>query len=81
MDQRFWGRQCEILGVGPTPVHITDFKDVCVEYVDKALEEGSEWRKNAREVAARIQGKSEDGVPENVEAIQRLLVNAKPIEL
>ncbi len=58
MDQRFWGRQCNLLGVGPEPVHIEDFQDVCVDILDKALDSNSEWRAKAAQVASMMQGLS-----------------------
>jgi hypothetical protein len=81
MDQRFWGRQCQTLGVGPEPVHISDFQKVCAEHVDHALTDGSDWQTTAKEVAKKIQGETDDGVKENVEAIEKLLRSAAPIKL
>lgn len=69
MDQRFWGQQVNKLGVGPPPVHVTDFHKVCVGNLDNCLDPTHEWPKRAKELAKTIQCESADGVPENVAAI------------
>lgn len=53
-DQRFWGRRCHSLGIGPHPVHINDFPSVCTALVDKALEPDCMWRHAAQELSLRI---------------------------
>ncbi|GBG32534.1 Sterol 3-beta-glucosyltransferase [Hondaea fermentalgiana] len=53
-DQRFWGRRCHDLGIGPYPVHISDFPSVCVEIIDRAVADDSSWRGNAKDLAHRI---------------------------
>eukprot|EP00997_Jenningsia_sp_PLL12_P006415 NODE_295_length_1952_cov_59.615344_g246_i0.p2 GENE.NODE_295_length_1952_cov_59.615344_g246_i0~~NODE_295_length_1952_cov_59.615344_g246_i0.p2 ORF type:complete len:493 (-),score=139.37 NODE_295_length_1952_cov_59.615344_g246_i0:131-1609(-) len=73
MDQRFWGRRIAELNVGPEPVHIHSFLQHCVPICDQALNKHGVWATEARGLAARIQGKSEDGVKENVDAIVELL--------
>jgi sterol 3beta-glucosyltransferase len=37
MDQRFWGMQCEKLGIGSTMIHIGQWKRKCVATVDNML--------------------------------------------
>lgn len=87
MDQRFWGQRVHDLGVGPPPVHISDFIGVCAEFVDKALvpsDESShftEWQQNAMAIAPKIQGLTPDGVRENVQEVVRLAALAKPIRI
>lgn len=71
MDQRWWGRACERFGVGPPPVHISDFRRVCVEFVDKALGPDSAWRRAAE--ALDWGDTADDGVEVNVAACARLL--------
>jgi UDP:flavonoid glycosyltransferase YjiC (YdhE family) len=79
MDQRFWGKRVHKLGVGPEPVHITDFVHVCVDYVNKALEPGSDWLNKAKTISKEIRGESDDGVEENVRALIEFSSIAKPI--
>eukprot|EP00993_Chasmostoma_nieuportense_P007578 NODE_851_length_1811_cov_8.114014_g796_i0.p1 GENE.NODE_851_length_1811_cov_8.114014_g796_i0~~NODE_851_length_1811_cov_8.114014_g796_i0.p1 ORF type:complete len:434 (+),score=118.99 NODE_851_length_1811_cov_8.114014_g796_i0:432-1733(+) len=81
MDQRFWGQRVHQLGVGPPPTHISAFKDVCVDRLNTALDPSGEWATNARQLAQRIQGRSCDGVPENVAVIESLLPNLKPVHI
>eukprot|EP00997_Jenningsia_sp_PLL12_P009556 NODE_653_length_1540_cov_56.389671_g536_i0.p1 GENE.NODE_653_length_1540_cov_56.389671_g536_i0~~NODE_653_length_1540_cov_56.389671_g536_i0.p1 ORF type:complete len:345 (-),score=82.55 NODE_653_length_1540_cov_56.389671_g536_i0:138-1172(-) len=80
MDQRFWGHQVSSLGVGPEPSHITEFNRVCVGHLNKALDPDSPWLNRAREFSRQIQGASEDGVPENLEAFVQLLKTASPVD-
>eukprot|EP01123_Difflugia_compressa_P010658 TRINITY_DN3966_c0_g1_i1.p1 TRINITY_DN3966_c0_g1~~TRINITY_DN3966_c0_g1_i1.p1 ORF type:complete len:354 (+),score=65.46 TRINITY_DN3966_c0_g1_i1:46-1062(+) len=68
MDQRFWGRRVFELGVGPEPVHISNFPSVCVELVDKALEKNGSWAVKADEIKTKFIGESDDGVEENLRA-------------
>merc|ERR1711937_1046397 len=76
MDQRFWGQRCADLGVGPAPVHVTDFADKCVGYINSALNPAGDWKKAAIECAEQIQAKSADGVPENLKALNEMLSDA-----
>lgn len=77
MDQRFWGDRVHKLGVGPPPCHVTDFEKVCVENVNACLKDGSKYAKAAKELVPLIQCQSEDGVKENVEAFERLVLYAE----
>jgi len=65
MDQRFWGKVCNDKGVGPPPMHIDDFPTICVDFLDRALEPGNEWQKNAESLQWGEEGS--DGVGPNVE--------------
>lgn len=76
MDQRFWGQRCKDLNVGPGPTHVSNFLEVCCDFIDEALEPDSEWKKQAEEVANRIKAQSLDGVPENMKAINELFPSA-----
>eukprot|EP00548_Thalassiothrix_antarctica_P019250 CAMPEP_0194188208 /NCGR_PEP_ID=MMETSP0154-20130528/54107_1 /TAXON_ID=1049557 /ORGANISM="Thalassiothrix antarctica, Strain L6-D1" /LENGTH=759 /DNA_ID=CAMNT_0038908475 /DNA_START=32 /DNA_END=2311 /DNA_ORIENTATION=- len=81
LDQRFWGMRCSKLGVGPYGLHIQDFPNSCVEYVDKALAEDSDWKANAIRVGTQLSEEAKDdpsGVKRNVDAIARLSTDAKP---
>lgn len=81
LDQRFWGSRCKEMGVGPFGVHVDDFPDVCVEYVDKALEDGSAWRENASKIGSILieqAGDDPSGVRRNVECVVRMSERAKP---
>ena len=71
MDQRFWGGVCEAKGVGPAPVHIGNFTDHCVEFVNGAFGEDSELAANAR--ALDFGDEANDGVRANVEAFAKLI--------
>lgn len=81
MDQRFWGKRVSELGVGPPAVHVNDFLGCCVKQVDDCLAPGSVYQQRAVEVASQIQGRTPDGVEENVEAVVRLAQIAKPARL
>lgn len=72
MDQRFWGRRVNELGVGPPPVHITNFQSVCVDYLDDCLRPENEYIVNCKALTQRIKATSADGVPENVEHLRLL---------
>jgi len=78
MDQRFWGMQCEKLGIGAPMVHIASWKKKCVGVVDAMLKPDSSYKAEAKELAKKIQPKSADGVPENVQAIVKALETAVP---
>lgn len=80
MDQRFWGMQCHKLGIGHQMVHIASWKKQCVVVVDSMLVGESRFKKAAKELAARIQPNSPDGVLENVEAVCRAFKIAVPID-
>jgi len=79
MDQRFWGQQCESLGIGGPMCHIASFKKKCVGVVDAMLAQDSPMKSMAKELSKKIQPKSPDGVPENVAAIVKALEAAVPI--
>jgi hypothetical protein len=44
-----------------------------VKNLDFALAPDSEWAKVARELPPKITGKTEDGVEDNIDAVERLL--------
>jgi len=73
LDQRFWGELCHKKGVGPPPVHIDDFVDHCVNFIDGAFDEadGRGWQKNARE--QDWGDVTEDGVQANVACFKTLI--------
>jgi len=62
LDQRFWGKRVKELGVGPDPVHISDFSHVCVDFVNEALKPNSSWAKKAKKLADEIRGETDDNV-------------------
>lgn len=70
MDQRFWGGVCEQKGVGPAPVHIDEFPEVCVEFINKALSDDGDYLQNARGLTWG--NEEEDGVSINVNAFAKL---------
>jgi len=81
LDQRFWGMRCCEMGVGPFGSHIDDFPNYCVEYVDKALEDGSEWKENAQKIGSAMAKEAmEDpsGVQRNVDCVMEMAKDAKP---
>lgn len=81
LDQRFWGSRCREMGVGPFGVHVDDFPDVCVEYVDRALRENSAWKENAARIGALLleqAGDDPSGVKKNVECVAKMSEVAKP---
>ena len=73
-DQRFWGALCHQKGIGPPPVHIDDFKDTCVAFVDEALGPDSAWAAAAR--ALDFGNEADDGVAANVEHFAKLIESA-----
>jgi hypothetical protein len=81
LDQRFWGARCASLGVGPFGLHIKDFPKKCVEYVDKALEDGSVWKANAMRIGQLMLDQSQEdpsGVVVNVDAVASMSKIAVP---
>lgn len=80
MDQRFWGKQCEQLGVGGKMVHIAHWRRECVSVVDELLLNG-ERKQKATELAERMRPKPplDGGVTENVNAVVAALATAKHI--
>jgi len=81
LDQRYWGMRCCELGVGPFGSHIDDFPKHCVEYVDKALRDGSEWKQNAEKVGALMAKEAKEdpsGVQRNVDCVMEMAKDAKP---
>lgn len=54
MDQRFWGQRLHEMGIGPPPIHISNFHSCCVDYVNQALHPESPWRSQAKKVAIEI---------------------------
>jgi len=71
MDQRFWGQVCEQKGVGPEPIHIDNFPETCVDFINEALKEDSVWKQNAEKLTWGEEGS--DGVKSNVEAMVQLV--------
>jgi len=59
-DQRFWGSRCHDMGIGPFPVHISKFKGLCVELIDKALEDNGKWLRNAKLIGKKIEESMSD---------------------
>mmetsp|Transcript_49198 Transcript_49198/g.73149 ORF Transcript_49198/g.73149 Transcript_49198/m.73149 type:complete len:699 (+) Transcript_49198:42-2138(+) len=81
LDQRFWGSRCAKLNVGPFGTHIVDFPDKCVDYVDKALAEDSEWKVNAEKIGKMLTEQAADdpaGVRRNGECVIRMSEKATP---
>eukprot|EP00667_Euglena_gracilis_P004177 EG_transcript_4196 len=78
MDQRFWGHRIQDLGVGPMCCHITEFEKHCVEWVSTALQPGSPWSVRAAELARQLP--KDDGIRLNIEAFQKALAQARPIQ-
>jgi len=72
LDQRFWGTRVHALGVGPRPVHISDFNSSILKVLPDAFDPEGEWSKRAKQVQAEMfPGGIEnmgDGVAANVEA-------------
>jgi len=83
MDQRFWGIRVFELGVGPKPVHISDFNHEILEILPKALDENGSWAQRAKEIKAKLfsGGELGDGVAENSKAIVELCAVASPADL
>lgn len=75
LDQRFWGTVCAQKGVGPEAVHIDDFLQVCVGFVNDALDprDPKGYQANAR--AMDWGAESEDGVLANVEWFRQHMEN------
>jgi hypothetical protein len=71
-DQRFWGRRLNDMRVGPN--HINRLLGVCVDIVDKALEEGSEWARNA-ELVGRLVADTMQSDPAGVDCNARAVVD------
>lgn len=73
LDQRFWGAVCADKGVGPPPVHIDNFEECCVKFVNGALDPADPhgWQRRAAEQDWGHE--LEDGVAANVDAFARLL--------
>lgn len=81
LDQRFWGQICADKGLGPEAVHIDAFEQVCVDFVDGALDpdDPSGWQARARETSwGDI---DDDGVATNVEKFHGLLEKVSRHEL
>jgi len=68
-DQRFWGRRVAALKLGPEPSHVDDFREVCVAQVEQCL--APAWMERCHDVAEQAQGRTDDGVEENVLAIKK----------
>jgi len=80
LDQRFWGKRVQELGIGPEPVHISDFKNVCVDYVNEALKADSSWAKAAKSLAEEIRAETDgDNVDKNVQIFLNYFKISKPI--
>eukprot|EP00930_Biecheleria_cincta_P096987 TRINITY_DN88747_c0_g1_i1.p1 TRINITY_DN88747_c0_g1~~TRINITY_DN88747_c0_g1_i1.p1 ORF type:complete len:718 (+),score=86.07 TRINITY_DN88747_c0_g1_i1:59-2212(+) len=79
MDQRFWGRRVEQLGIGPEPVHISKFFDVCYSNLEKALDPEGPWQQNAKVLKAELENASETGLDEAVAAVQASLVDIRSV--
>jgi len=73
MDQRFWGLRVHQMEIGPEPVHIKAFSKLCVGYMDKALAKDSTWAAKAKLLPKEIEGRTEDGVFDNIEAVEGIL--------
>ncbi|CAE8612260.1 unnamed protein product [Polarella glacialis] len=71
MDQRFWGGVCALKGVGPNPVHIDEFPTVCVDFLNDALTDQSEYVEKAQLLTWGDE--ESDGVSVNVQAFATLL--------
>lgn len=67
--------------LGPYPLHIQRFPSKCVGIIDRALKDGSEWQKNAKEHGAKLEAsmmEDPSGVATNVKAIEILEKYANP---
>lgn len=73
LDQRFWGSVCFEKGVGGPPVHIDNFEEECVGFVDGALDPADPEGWQARAAGQDWGDTAEDGVKGNVEAFAELL--------
>uniref|UniRef100_A0A7S4UWR5 C2 domain-containing protein n=1 Tax=Alexandrium monilatum TaxID=311494 RepID=A0A7S4UWR5_9DINO len=73
LDQRFWGSVCHQKGVGMPPVHIDNFEQECLKFVNGALDPADPegWRAKAQE--QDWGDTAEDGVKANVDCIAQLL--------
>lgn len=69
---RFWGKRIHELGIGPEPVHLNHFEEVCVHNVNQCLAEDSKWQINAKQLADKIAISDEDSVSLNVETLTEL---------
>eukprot|EP00667_Euglena_gracilis_P005543 EG_transcript_5587 len=70
MDQRFWGKRVAQLRMGPEPVHIDDFRAVCVQQVEQCLAQACV--EHCKAVAQAAAGRTEDGVEESVMMVKQL---------
>lgn len=70
MDQRFWGLVCNEKGVGPMPCHIEPFKEIAVDWADRALDPESDYSKAA--AALTFGDEANDGVSANVQEFARI---------
>ena len=73
MDQRFWGDVCYRKGIGPPPVHIDQFYETCVDFVDRALDHTSSYATVA--AALQVGAAGDDGVATNVRHFEKLLLS------
>eukprot|EP00756_Hemistasia_phaeocysticola_P059179 Hpha_TRINITY_DN358_c0_g1::TRINITY_DN358_c0_g1_i1::g.112663::m.112663/K05841/E2.4.1.173; sterol 3beta-glucosyltransferase len=75
MDQRFWGQVCHDKGVGPPPVHVDDFDNICVDFANNALDPGDpeSWQLSGQKQQGMWGKADTDGVEQNVVAFRALL--------
>lgn len=71
MDQRFWGHVCFEKGVGPEPVHIDEFTNICVDFINRAFCEDSEYTNRAQSLTWGDE--AGDGVKVNIHAFAEIL--------
>jgi len=64
LDQKFWGRRCHKLGLGPPPMHITKFRKIAVDLILEALRPAEEnpWLQEAKKVADQMKASMRNDV-------------------
>lgn len=73
LDQRWWGKVVHQKGIGPEPVHLDRFEQVCTDFANNALDPSDPcgWQANARK--ADWGDVLDDGVEQNVNLIETLI--------
>lgn len=70
LDQLFWGHFISSRNIGPPPVHIDEFKETCVNFVENAISNNSTWAAHAREFDVKV---LEDAVALNVKCFADIM--------
>uniref|UniRef100_A0A7S1AMM3 C2 domain-containing protein n=1 Tax=Noctiluca scintillans TaxID=2966 RepID=A0A7S1AMM3_NOCSC len=73
LDQRWWGKVVHDKNIGPPPAHIDKFHEVCVDFINNALDPSDPqgWQRSARQTSWGAV--DDDGVSTNARCIRDML--------